>query len=179
MLIVNEGEAAALLDGTVPAQTMSTPRAGIARDDAGDLTAALLALGPAAVVITLGARGAAWRTGDAAGTVAAPPVDVVDTTGAGDAFVGAFAAALAHVALAEADLVDADLADADGVDADSVDGARVDAALVDHSRSGGDITGSAVAAAVEAGVDHASWATTFAGAQPPGSFPAPDSFPVR
>jgi ribokinase len=48
------------------------------------------------LVVTLGARGAAFV--DAAGTitrVGAVPVEVVDTTGAGDAFVGAFAVGLA------------------------------------------------------------------------------------
>jgi ribokinase len=45
-------------------------------------------------VVTLGARGAVWASEDAAGHVAAPKVTVVDTTGAGDAFVGVLAAAL-------------------------------------------------------------------------------------
>jgi len=53
------------------------------------------ALGPPTVVTTLGARGCRiWHRGR---TVAVPgrPVQVVDTTGAGDTFTGAFAAALA------------------------------------------------------------------------------------
>lgn len=49
-----------------------------------------------ALVRTLGAGGASWRVGGEQGLVAAPPVEVVDTTGAGDALVGALAAALAR-----------------------------------------------------------------------------------
>lgn len=48
-----------------------------------------------AVVITLGASGLIWRRGSERGSLAAFPVEAVDTTGAGDAFHGAFAAALA------------------------------------------------------------------------------------
>ncbi len=47
-----------------------------------------------AAVITLGAAGALAVVDGAAVTVQPPPVAVVDTTGAGDAFVGALAAAL-------------------------------------------------------------------------------------
>ncbi|WP_313361583.1 ribokinase [Kocuria sp.] len=57
---------------------------------------ALLAAGVHSVVMTLGARGAI--VGDPSGlrAVAAAHVKAVDTTGAGDAFVGAAAARLAH-----------------------------------------------------------------------------------
>ena len=56
----------------------------------------LLASGVGAVVLTLGAKGSALYIGDeAATTVPAVPAEVRDTTGAGDAFVGALAAALA------------------------------------------------------------------------------------
>lgn len=55
----------------------------------------LRALGPPTVVVTAGADGAAYSDADRAGTVAASDVPVVDTTGAGDAFLGALALGLA------------------------------------------------------------------------------------
>jgi len=48
-----------------------------------------------AVVITLGEAGLVWKAGDSKGALPAFSVDAVDTTGAGDAFHGAFAAGLA------------------------------------------------------------------------------------
>jgi sulfofructose kinase len=48
-----------------------------------------------AVVITLGEHGLIWRKGAERGSLPAFPVAAIDTTGAGDAFHGAFAAALA------------------------------------------------------------------------------------
>ncbi len=51
--------------------------------------------GPSAVVVTLGPDGAAFTTDRLVSGWVAPKVDVVDTSGAGDAFCGALAAALA------------------------------------------------------------------------------------
>lgn len=51
------------------------------------------------VIVTLGPRGAIAVHGDERVAVAAPPTAVVDTTGAGDALVGAFAAGLDRGAL--------------------------------------------------------------------------------
>lgn len=48
------------------------------------------AMGPRCVVITLGDQGLAYLDGDTYDRVPAFPVDVVDTTGAGDVFHGAF-----------------------------------------------------------------------------------------
>lgn len=53
----------------------------------------LATLAPA-VVITFGERGLIWRRGADSGNVPAPQVCVIDSTGAGDAFHGAFAAAV-------------------------------------------------------------------------------------
>jgi ribokinase len=55
----------------------------------------LRAVGAEAVVATLGARGAVAVTGDGVVVVPAFKADVVDTTGAGDCFVGALSARLA------------------------------------------------------------------------------------
>jgi ribokinase len=84
-VIPNEIEAAALTG--LPVATEAQARAA---------AEALRAQGAANALVTLGARGVMAAT--AAGThhYPAPVVDAVDTTGAGDAFVGAFAAALAE-----------------------------------------------------------------------------------
>lgn len=64
---------------------------------AGDVASALAKLAEKAptVVITLGQRGLIWQTGQERGSLAAFPIDAIDSTGAGDAFHGAFAAAIA------------------------------------------------------------------------------------
>ncbi len=58
--------------------------------DIGESAADLLALGPAAVVVTRGGEGASWHVGSpgawSTGGVHAPAVEVVDTIGAGDTF---------------------------------------------------------------------------------------------
>lgn len=91
-LVINEHEAAFLLGERVE---------GV--DGALDAAPRLLALGPGSVVVTLGEAGAVFSGGESAQHLTAPKVEVVDTTGAGDAFVGALAARLA----ADAPLKDA------------------------------------------------------------------------
>jgi ribokinase len=83
-LVINEHEAAFLLGERVE---------GV--DGALDAAPRLLALGPGSVVVTLGEDGAVFSDGESAQHLTAPKVEVVDTTGAGDAFVGALAARLA------------------------------------------------------------------------------------
>ncbi len=56
--------------------------------------AKLSELGGTAVIITLGQQGLIWQKGTETGHLPAFPVKAVDTTGAGDAFHGAFAAGL-------------------------------------------------------------------------------------
>ncbi|OLL72238.1 Ribokinase [Pseudonocardia sp. Ae168_Ps1] len=75
VLVVNEGELAAvrtLVDGPAGAPPVEAVRAGLGTD----------------VVATRGAAGSVFAIGDATGEVPAPVVPVVDTTAAGDTFVG-------------------------------------------------------------------------------------------
>jgi ribokinase len=84
LLVANETEAAQMLGG-----------------DVGDVRTALAAVtamvgfGPTAAVITLGADGAVVAAGGDHWHVPAPRVTPLDTTGAGDAFVGSLGARLA------------------------------------------------------------------------------------
>ncbi|MEV0842524.1 ribokinase [Actinocatenispora sera] len=82
VLVVNETEAIALSGAGTPADWLP-------------VAAALREQGPAAVVITLGGDGAVACTDDGSWHQPALPAAVLDTTGAGDAFCGVLAAALA------------------------------------------------------------------------------------
>lgn len=84
-LIVNEGEAAALLG--VPHLPSGQEEAAAQR---------LQAQGPRRVVLTLGEAGAVLAEAGRVVAIPAFPVDVVDTTAAGDTFCGAFAVACAE-----------------------------------------------------------------------------------
>jgi ribokinase len=95
-----------LVDVIIPNETETQTLTGLSsRDDSSLVRAArsLLTQGPKAVVLTLGARGALLVNEELAEFIPAHRVDVVDTTGAGDAFCGALAAALAR----QQDLTDA------------------------------------------------------------------------
>jgi ribokinase len=84
VLIVNRSEAEFLLGRALPG--LDVCRAGAAE---------LHTRGPAAVILTMGADGAIIADSTGARHVPALKAEVVDTAGAGDAFVGAFCAALA------------------------------------------------------------------------------------
>ncbi len=64
---------------------------------AGDVNTALAQLAKLSpnVIITLGNKGLIWQQGKQTGSIPALGVNAIDTTGAGDAFHGAFAAAIA------------------------------------------------------------------------------------
>ncbi len=84
----------ALVDVVIANEVEAAMLCGMPPDsDAVGLGPRLLARARVAAVITLGARGAMlWRHGAAAIGLPALPVRVIDSTGAGDAFTGAFAA---------------------------------------------------------------------------------------
>ena len=96
----------------VPNETEAGAIAGLPIDSVGDAALcarALLDKGSRRVVVTLGARGSLLA--DSEGTVHIPafPVSAVDTTGAGDAFIGSFAAFLGEGLLEKEALARANL----------------------------------------------------------------------
>lgn len=99
VLIVNEHEAVGALqlltggaaeDAAPPLQDADAVHSGLT------LAKSLVAAGVAAALVTLGARGAVVAAPEGASYIPPVPVEAVDTTGAGDAFVGAVAAGLAE-----------------------------------------------------------------------------------
>ncbi|MBB4961921.1 PfkB family carbohydrate kinase [Micromonospora polyrhachis] len=82
LYVVNDVEAAAVL--------------GYCADDPMDAARDLCKLGVRTAIVTVGARGAAYCGPDGAARVPADRVRVVDTSGAGDAFLGVLAAHLAR-----------------------------------------------------------------------------------
>jgi ribokinase len=89
-LVVNEHEATFLLGSEV--EGVEGALAAVPE---------LLSLGPRSAVITVGEAGAVFASGESTEHLPAPKVEVVDTTGAGDAFVGALAVQLARDASLE------------------------------------------------------------------------------
>ncbi|MGY1699565.1 PfkB family carbohydrate kinase [Geodermatophilus sp. SYSU D00766] len=121
VLVPNEHELVALA-GARPAERSPAELAGLAR-----------ALGVPAVVVTLGARGALVVPGDGPVALQAPPpVEAVDTTGAGDCFTGALGAALARGADLTAAVREAVAAAALSTTGAGARGALPDAGAVGH-----------------------------------------------
>lgn len=88
-LVVNEHEAALVL-------AQLDPGASAAERSPEQTAEALRATGIASVVLTLGAQGALVADADGLHAVPAARIAAVDTTGAGDAFIGALAVGLAR-----------------------------------------------------------------------------------
>jgi ribokinase len=84
-LIPNESEASAL--SGLPVDSLASAQIAASQ---------LIAMGAGKVIITLGAQGSLFADGQRFEHFPAPKVKAVDTTAAGDTFVGGFAAALAN-----------------------------------------------------------------------------------
>jgi len=86
------------IDYLIPNESEATALTGLPVDSLASAEAAatqLLAAGAGKVIITLGAQGSLFADGQGFQHFPAPKVQAVDTTAAGDTFVGGFAAALA------------------------------------------------------------------------------------
>ncbi|MHB0878649.1 MAG: PfkB family carbohydrate kinase, partial [Anaerolineae bacterium] len=129
-LVVNEHEAESLT-GIRPEDERSALAA----------TAALVGKGAGCAIVTLGAAGCVYRSAAESGRVPAPAVTAVDTTAAGDAFIGALAAALLRPMPLREALIYANCAGAlavtkEGAQPSLPDRQAVDA-LFDSARAGG------------------------------------------
>ncbi|MDO5627171.1 MAG: ribokinase [Mobilicoccus sp.] len=93
-LVVNEHEARAAARLLGLSEVDADDESPLTVEDASTLGARLIEAGVASVVVTLGEAGAVAVCGDGATHCPGEHVEVVDTTGAGDCFVGTLAAAL-------------------------------------------------------------------------------------
>jgi ribokinase len=96
------------VDYLIPNESEAEAISGMAvenSEDAAACAAELLDRGLERVVITLGAQGALVAGADGTRVVPPFPVEAIDTTGAGDAFIGSFATFLAE-GLSEADALE-------------------------------------------------------------------------
>jgi len=89
----------AAIDYLIPNESEAAALSGLAVDSLQSAEAAatqLIAMGAGKVIVTLGAQGSLFANGKGFEHFPAPTVKAVDTTAAGDTFVGGFAAALAN-----------------------------------------------------------------------------------
>jgi ribokinase len=89
----------AAIDYLIPNESEATVLSGLPVDSlesAESAASQLIAMGAGKVIITLGAQGSLFANGQSFEHFPAPKVKAVDTTAAGDTFVGGFAAALAN-----------------------------------------------------------------------------------
>lgn len=143
ILVVNANEAADLASDLVEASRLSIDPAGPTPDGLAEIQAfadAVMAKGPAIVVVTLGRGGAVFcRRGQPPFHQPCFPVVAIDTLGAGDAFAAGLAVSLAEGksqadVMAFASACGAVLASTWGVFDAFPDRAAVDAFLRDHRR---------------------------------------------
>lgn len=89
----------AAIDYLIPNESEATVLSGLPVDSlesAESAASQLITMGAGKVIITLGAQGSLFANGQSFEHFPAPKVKAVDTTAAGDTFVGGFAAALAN-----------------------------------------------------------------------------------
>ncbi|OOH81288.1 ribokinase [Pseudomonas koreensis] len=89
----------AAIDYLIPNESEATALSGLPVDSlesAESAASQLIAMGAGKVIVTLGAQGSLFANGQSFEHFPAPKVKAVDTTAAGDTFVGGFAAALAN-----------------------------------------------------------------------------------
>ena len=89
----------AAVDYLIPNESEATVLSGLPVDSlesAESAASQLITMGAGKVIITLGAQGSLFANGQSFEHFPAPKVKAVDTTAAGDTFVGGFAAALAN-----------------------------------------------------------------------------------
>ncbi len=84
------GDALPHVDFFLP--SVDEARAMVGREDVGDVAQALLDLGVGTVALKMGAEGSYIQNADTSLRIPALAVDAVDTTGAGDSYVGGFLA---------------------------------------------------------------------------------------
>jgi ribokinase len=83
---------------TEAARLAGSPATSLTLEEAGSIARKLQSMGPKTVIMKLGAQGCLLLDGEVVTPVAAPKVNAVDTTAAGDEFNAAFAVAISEAA---------------------------------------------------------------------------------